>query len=136
MEVKVCKSCKRMFQYIAGPVICPHCREKEDEQFVLVKDYLRNNPGATLMQVSEATEVESKIILKFLREERLEVSKDSPISLVCEQCGKRIATGIRCNECEAQMLKDLNQIKRHLVSKTEDETKARMRFLDAKQYRK
>ena len=136
MEVKVCKSCKRMFQYIAGPVICPHCRAKEDEQFELVKGYLRNNPGANLMQVSEATGVESKVILKFLREERLEVSKDSPISLVCEQCGKRISTGIRCSECEAQMLKDLNQIKRHLVSKTEDETKARMRFLDAKQYRK
>lgn len=93
MEVKVCKSCKSMFQHIAGPIMCQKCRAIEEDRFQIVKEYLRENPGTSLMVVSAETGIESKIILRFLREERLEVSEDSPISLVCEQCGKKIFTG-------------------------------------------
>lgn len=136
MEVKVCKSCKGMFQYIAGPIMCPRCRAIEEDQFQIVKDYLRKNPGANLAEVSIETGVESKVILRFLRDERLEVAEGSPIALVCEQCGKKILTGTRCSACEAQMLKSLNEMKGHFIEKSNDAAKARMRFLDPKQYRK
>ena len=136
MEVKVCKSCKHMFQYIAGPILCPKCRQIEEQAFEAVRDYLRENVGASLADVSEATGIATKTILRFLREGRLEVTKDSPIALVCETCGKRILTGLRCSECEAKMLNSLQQMKGYLVEKNEDEARAKMRFLDAKQYRR
>ncbi|MBP3888953.1 MAG: flagellar protein [Cellulosilyticum sp.] len=136
MEVKVCKSCKRMFQHIAGPIMCPKCKAIEEDRFQIVKEYLRENPGASLADVSAETGIESKIILRFLREGRLEVSEDSPISLVCEQCGKKIFTGIRCSACEAQILKSLNELKGHFVQKDTEDTSARMRFLDAKKFKR
>ena len=40
METRICLSCKHMFHYIAGPVVCPQCREKEEQQFKIVKEYL------------------------------------------------------------------------------------------------
>ena len=136
VETKICKSCKRMFYYIAGPEVCPQCREVEEEQFKLVKEYLRKNPGANLQEVKEATKVSSKLILRFLREGRLEVTEDSPIALFCEKCGKRILTGIRCTECESEMLKALNQMKGSFVGKSNDEIRHKMRFLEADQYRR
>ena len=136
VETKICKSCKHMFYYIAGPEVCPQCRAVEDEQFKIVKEYLRKNPGANLQEVKEATKVSGKLILRFLKEERLEVAEDSPIALVCEQCGKRISTGIRCIECESKMLKVLNEMKDSFVAKTNDEIQSKMRFLKADQYRR
>lgn len=136
METRICLSCKHMFHYIAGPVVCPQCREKEEQQFKIVKEYLREYPGATLTQVSEATGVSSKLILRFLREERLEVTSDSAISLVCERCGKKILTGTRCSECSAELMKTLNQMKGSFVGEKKEDTKSKMRFLDANQYRR
>ncbi|MBE6023079.1 MAG: hypothetical protein E7231_07585 [Cellulosilyticum sp.] len=130
METKVCVSCKSIFYYIAGPVVCPKCRAAEEEQFKIVKEYLRENPGANLPEVSEATGVNSKLILRFLREERLEVSANSPISITCERCGKNILTGTMCNECQSEMLKTLNKMKGSFVGKEQDEVKSKMRFLD------
>lgn len=137
METRICESCKHMFRYIAGPVICPQCRAKQEELFKLVKEYLREHPGANVPEVTEATGVSSKLILRFLREGRLEVTEESPIALTCERCGKRILTGVRCEACERVLLKELNQIKGSFVGKADKEqTQARMRFLNASDYKR
>ena len=33
MEVKNCKKCRRLFNYISGPSICPQCREELEKKF-------------------------------------------------------------------------------------------------------
>lgn len=136
MEVKVCQSCKQMFHYIAGRVICPHCRKVEEEKFQAVKEYLRQYPGATLTQVSEETGVSSKLILRFLKEERLEISSDSLITLECETCGKKILSGTRCSDCTTKLIKTLNEMKGNFVENSKQDMKSKMRFLDANQYRR
>ena len=45
MEVKVCRGCKKMFQYIAGAELCPRCKQIEEEHFQKVKEYLRGGEG-------------------------------------------------------------------------------------------
>jgi ribosomal protein L32 len=80
--------------------------------FIKVRDYLYENDDANIAQVSEATGVEEKIILEFLREGRLEL-KEPSIDLTCERCGKPITSGRMCKECltqfERAMKKDVNE---------------------------
>lgn len=130
MEVRVCKVCKKMFQYITGPEICPTCRKKEEEYFQLVKEYLREHPGADMVEVNDKTGVSISLIEKFLRAGRLQVTADSPIALTCERCGRKIFTGRLCSECKNQITSELNQIKESLIKDTKEDNKdARMRYL-------
>ena len=74
-----CPKCGRVFAYV-GRGICPRCLEQEEEDFKLVRTYIRENPGATIIEVSEATEIDEQTILRFLKEGRL-VSRG--LSAVC-----------------------------------------------------
>ena len=33
MEVMNCRNCKRLFNYITGPMICPACKDKLEKKF-------------------------------------------------------------------------------------------------------
>lgn len=138
MEVKVCRNCKKMFQYIAGPALCPKCRQLEEDYFQQVKEYLREHPGDSLYEVSKQTEVSAALIEKFLREGRLQVSADSPIELTCERCGSKIITGRYCNKCKTTISNELNEVKQSIIKpieKTTDDAKERMRFLKSNNIR-
>lgn len=136
MNVRNCRGCGRIFNYVAGPFMCPVCREKTEEKFQVVKEYIRENPGVTIPQVSEACEVEQSQIRQWLREERLELSEDSPIFLNCEGCGTTIRCGKYCDKCKAGMTRDFNNVlnSRKPVNeptqkKTEGSAKGKMRYL-------
>ena len=131
MEVKVCRGCKKMFQYITGPVLCPRCKQLEEEMFLKVKDYLRENPGSNMYEVNQATGVSAAHIEKFLRQGRLEVAEGSPIALTCERCGKKIVTGKYCNECKNEMTNELNEVKKDLIGHqaAQNDAGPKMRFL-------
>lgn len=131
MEVKVCRGCKKIFQYIAGPQLCPRCKQLEEDMFQKVKEYLRQNPGASLIEVSKETEVSAGLIEKFLRQGRLQVTADSPIQLTCERCGKKITTGSYCNGCKNEITNELNEVKKSFVTSSEhhDDAGPRMRYL-------
>lgn len=102
MNVRNCKKCGRLFVWTGVP-ICPQCQKEEEEDFKKVKDYLYEYPGATLPQVSQATGVSPEKILRFLKEERLEIVGESNIVLECERCGKAIKTGRLCDECKKEV---------------------------------
>ena len=40
--------CGHIFNYVAGPILCPHCREKMEAKFQEVKEYIRANPGVEI----------------------------------------------------------------------------------------
>jgi uncharacterized protein len=128
MEVKVCKNCKKLFNYIYGPEICPNCskaieKEKEDpekkesssilrpmvkeeeEKYEQVKDYIIAHPKATIVQIAEANDVIPTKLLDWVREERLEFSDDSVHAwFTCEKCGAKIKSGRLCNICKPRRL--------------------------------
>ena len=103
MDVKNCKGCNRLFQYIGGPPLCPACREALEDKFGEVKEYIYQNPGASIAQVSEATEVSVKQIKQWIREDRLMLSEASPDGIECEHCGVPIRSGRFCEKCKNQM---------------------------------
>jgi methionyl-tRNA synthetase len=123
-----------MFNYVAGPPICDSCRKALEDDFQRVKQYIEENPRASLKQISEECKVTTKQIQQWIREERLMFSKDSPIQLVCEKCGELITTGRFCAKCKNSMANNLNNTfakpKPALQQPVKKEPKAGMRFLD------
>ena len=81
MELKNCRNCKRLFNYITGEPLCGGCKNKLEEVFVVVKQYIRDNPGSNVEQVAEACEVSPRQIRRWVREERLTFSDDSLVGL-------------------------------------------------------
>ena len=111
MDIRNCKRCNRLFQY-NGIKYCPKCVLELDEMFIKVRDYLYENKNANIAEVSEATGVEEKVILEFLRDGRLELREPS-LDLTCERCDKPITSGRMCKDClalfERIIKKDINE---------------------------
>lgn len=103
-DVRNCRKCGRIYNYIAGAPICPACKQLEEDDFQAVKRYLYENPGATLTQVSTDLEMSVEKIKRFLKEGRLEITDDEGnMVLECETCGRSIKTGRLCAECERSL---------------------------------
>lgn len=134
MDVRNCKGCGRLFNYLSGPPICPACREAMENKFQEVKEYLRDNPNASIQVVSEVNEVTVPQIRQWVREERLTFSPDSPVGLDCEGCGKTIKTGRYCEECKNKVKNELDSmiIKPKVMEEKpkSNREKDKMRFLD------
>ena len=84
MNVRNCKKCGKIFNYVSGPPICPQCKDALEEKFQEVRKYIQDNRHATIPEVSEACEVSTNQIQQWLRDERLELAEGSGITLFCE----------------------------------------------------
>ncbi len=139
MNVRNCRRCKKLFNYMVGPIICPACREELEQEFQKVKKYIQEHTRCDIRTVSEACEVDAAQIRQWVREERLEFADDSAVGLNCERCGKMIKSGRFCQECKTDMTKTLNNamaLGRGTASgsagskSSNDATSPRMRFID------
>ena len=134
MEVKNCKSCGRLFNYIGATTpLCPQCMKKLDDKYEAVKQYIYDNPRANINQVSEDMEVSVPQIQRWIREERLSFSEDSAIGLECEKCGTMIRTGRFCATCKGKMRMEFGSViprQQIQTNKTPKDASAKMRFLD------
>ena len=109
MDVRNCRQCGRIFNYLSGPPICQVCKEKGDAKFQQVKEYVRDHPGSTINQVAEENEVTPKQVKQWVREERLQFSDDSPVVFQCETCGANIKTGRYCDACKKKQANTFEQ---------------------------
>lgn len=108
MNVRNCRRCKKLFNYITGPVICPACREAMEEEFQKVKKFVQENAHADIRTVAEECEVDPNQIRQWIREERLEFADDAAVGLNCERCGKTIKSGRFCEACKRDMANGFN----------------------------
>ena len=133
MDVRNCRTCGKLFNYMGGTPLCNNCQKKLEEKFQEVKDYLRTNPHSGITKVAEEMDVSVKQIKQWIREERLSLSEAGADGIVCEQCGAPIATGRFCEKCKAAMANTfagaINRPKMPEPKKTEADNKNRMRFL-------
>lgn len=110
MEVKNCKGCGRLFNYLSGPPLCPSCVTALDQKFSDVKEYVYDHPGVGIQEVSEVMEIPMGQIRQWIREERLSFADDSMIGLECEGCGITIKTGRFCKACKDKLAKGLTDL--------------------------
>lgn len=135
MDVRNCKQCGRMFNYMGSP-LCPNCAASLEEKFQEVKKYIYDNPSANISQVAEEMDVTTQQLKKWVREERLAFSDSSLVGLNCESCGALIKTGRFCEKCK----KDLGNALSDTIKKPEVQSnpfadrkksgKDKMHFLD------
>ncbi len=137
MNVKNCKRCGKIFNYLAGPQICPLCREALEDKFQEVKAYIyEHKDTANITTVAEACDVDVNQIRQWVREERLAFGEQSVLGIECEVCGTMIKTGRFCEKCKNDITRGLIDAA-GLNKKAEPEKKAshreaaRMRFLDS-----
>lgn len=110
MEVMNCRKCRKLFNYLGyGPRICPECAKKDEENFKKVKEFLYENPGAMLPTISRETGVSSDVIIRYLREGRIEVADGSAIEIPCERCGRPIKSGRFCDSCISSLSNELHE---------------------------
>ena len=110
MNVRNCRNCGKLFNYITGPSLCPVCRQALEANFQEVKQYIREHTNVGIGEVSEACDVDPAQIRQWLRDDRLEVTADSPLMLNCECCGAPIRSGRFCDKCRSSMTNSFNGI--------------------------
>ena len=134
MDVKNCRRCRKLFNYIGGQPICPSCREEIEKDFQKVKEYVREHKNCSVSEVAEECEVEESQIRQWVREERL-MFAEGVGGIACEVCGAPIQSGRFCEKCKASMINELSEAGRKPVAPTVQQTPRRsaenkMRFLN------
>ena len=117
MDVRTCKGCRKIFNYVSGPLLCPACKQALEEKFQLI---------------AEDCEVDVQQIRQLLREERLELAAGSAPVLECESCGIPIRSGRFCDKCRTSMANNMqsliNKSKPTQPTLYKKDTGAKMRF--------
>jgi flagellar operon protein (TIGR03826 family) len=109
MDLRNCPECGKIFTFIKTN-LCPQCKEKLEEQFEVVKQYLHDNPKANIQQISEETGVPEKNITEYLREGRIIAgSANKNLGLTCELCGSTITSGRFCKVCAQKLTAGFKQ---------------------------
>jgi len=107
LNVTNCPKCGRIM--MKGPrSICPNCHQQIEDQYEKCLKYLREHRKCTLAELSEATEVSTTQITKFIREGRISVAEFEKLYYECELCGTSIREGHMCEKCRAKFVHDAN----------------------------
>ena len=134
MEVRNCKGCGKLFNYLSGPPLCPTCAKALDLKFEEVKSYVYDHPRCDMQEVSEEMEVSIAQIKQWIREERLSFAEDSLIGIDCESCGVTIKTGRFCNSCKDRITNGLSNLykqpEKPVLRKKDPKENPRMRYLN------
>jgi hypothetical protein len=73
----ICKVCESFFDSagVAGE-ICPRCYEKEKTNYEIVKNYLLENKGASILEISLDTKLSIRTIKRLIDNEKIEFIND------------------------------------------------------------
>ena len=137
MEVTNCRTCGKLFNYMGnGKPICEACVSRLEEKFFEVREYIRENKNVGINEVAEANEISVSQIKQWIREERLEFSEHSQVTIECESCGASIKTGRFCKACKGNISNGLTgSIAKPKAPEMERRTpgnnaRAQVRFMD------
>ncbi len=113
-----------------GIYICPKCGNEEKSEFGVVRTYLEKNEGATVSEISKATEVSIAKINEYLENGRIQIKDTSAYFLKCQKCKTEIKYGRFCKSCAASLCNELSSALTEGMVGEKPHTKsdAKMRF--------
>lgn len=119
-----CPKCHALFVKSEWQSVCSFCLKEEEKQFEIVYDFLRKqkNRQATLHQVSNETGVEEELILKFIRQKRIQLAKFPNLGYPCERCKTIIREHRFCKACQAEISKQLDPLNQKKTADSVDES--------------
>lgn len=105
MDFKVinCKKCGKLYNKAEGGKFCPVCMKELEEKYLEVRQYIRDNKGASIVEVSRETDVSVEQIREWIREERIELNTPDDPTLTCLSCGTPVKTGRYCEHCKGKL---------------------------------
>ncbi|MEO3947266.1 flagellar protein [Gorillibacterium sp. CAU 1737] len=89
--------------------MCGACLKDLELQYEDCLHYLRENRGITLQELSDATGVPVKQIIRFIREGRISLVNAPNLSYPCEVCGTLIREQAMCPSCRQRLMNDFAQ---------------------------
>jgi len=113
MALANCKRCGKLFNRMHLE-ICMECNKEDDENFFLIRDYLKDNRRATIYEVSEGTGVEVSMITRFIREGRITPIDNPNLAYACDNCGTAIQQDRYCKPCKDKLQKGLSSTREEL----------------------
>lgn len=114
MDLSNCPECGEIYIKSKFRDVCEKCWRQEEAAYDTVYKYLRKreNRAATMLQVVEATGVAEALILKFIKNGKLQITQFPNLGYPCDKCGKVIRTGKLCEGCASEILNDLKNYER------------------------
>ncbi|WP_010499458.1 flagellar protein [Paenibacillus elgii] len=86
--------------------LCPNCLREMEKQYETCLKYLRENRACSILELSDATEVPVKQIVKFIREGRISIKSNPNMTYECDVCGAQIREHNMCDACRARLTKE------------------------------
>lgn len=108
MNLANCPRCGKLFAANFRD-ICPSCIKEIEHEYETCVDYLREQKGATIQELSDATDVPVKQITRFVREGRISIMNAPNLMYPCEVCGTLIREGHMCDSCRNRLTRELTQ---------------------------
>lgn len=134
--VQNCRRCGAVFNSLNGGRLCPACVREDDEVFLTVKEFIYENPRATISEVASGLNISITRIKRYLREGRLEIIEKHNLFLECERCGVAIQTGRFCPACMDEFFKDLKKGGDEPVKKKDEKQEERVGYYFKESVRK
>lgn len=109
LNIANCPRCGKIFARGFSDV-CANCHKEIEKQYEACVQYLRENRGATINDLSEAVDVSIKQITKFIREGRISLYNAPNMSYPCDACGTLIREGHMCDTCRKKLTNQVNRM--------------------------
>ncbi|WP_039042135.1 TIGR03826 family flagellar region protein [Sporosarcina sp. ZBG7A] len=108
-ELRHCPSCGDFFNYTGVREVCGKCGMNEERIYEEVYRFLRKreNRAATIERIVEMTEATEAMLHKWVRKGRLQPALFPNLGYPCDNCGKLTSKGKLCDECTAELKKEL-----------------------------
>ena len=73
--IRTCQRCHKLLTYGYGGLLslCSECSDKDKDDYRIVKEYIQSHANTTVFEVSQETGVSLKVIMQFVREDRVQV---------------------------------------------------------------
>jgi flagellar operon protein (TIGR03826 family) len=114
VDLSNCPECGEIYVKNKFRNVCEKCWREEEAAYDTVSKYMkkRENRAATMLQVVEATGVPESLILKFIKNGKLQITQFPNFGYPCDKCGAVIRTGRLCEDCANEIKDDLKHFER------------------------
>jgi flagellar operon protein (TIGR03826 family) len=109
MDLANCPRCGKLFARHFRDV-CQNCQKEIEQEYEICANYLRENKGATIQMLSEATGVSIKQITRFIKEGRISLLNAPNLTYPCEGCGFPIREGNLCDSCRTRLIHEVQSV--------------------------
>jgi flagellar operon protein (TIGR03826 family) len=124
MSLDYCPRCGKLFSRTIRE-ICFNCHQELEKDYERVVQFLKENPGLTLNELSDATGVGVKQITRWVREGRISIAMAPNLVIACEVCGTPIREGTLCESCRRRLAKEVKRIQTPVVRREPDASVSR-----------